>query len=305
MPVQCYCSCGHAITAPASQAGQAVLCPRCDREVILPTLAQGPAEALPPVLPVTPADQPVAPPVAKANVPLMVAVVAGLVLLIGGGVTAVLLWNRDKDDSGAPTLRRPADRSQAINNLKIIGVAVHSYHDAYGFLPPPVIREPGKPPRSWRVDILPFMEEAPLYNAWRKDLPFDAPENRKLWDAMPRFYSVPGQTESDKTYVQRFIDTANPDRRWTLSNITDLNGTSNTIMATLAAEPVLWCEPKDLEYTVGPAGFPPSRLLNVKNYGTPTVFCDGQVRGIKKTVSPQVLLQAIRPDNVQPFTLDD
>ena len=73
----------------------------------------------------------------------------------------------------------------------------------------------------------------------------------------------------------------------------------------LAAKPVLWCEPTDLEYTRGPDGFPPARLLQVKNAGSPVLMYDGQVRYLKSTISPQMLFAAIAPDGDEIVNLDD
>lgn len=69
--------------------------------------------------------------------------------------------------------REAARRSQCKNNLKQIGLALHNYHDAHGRFPqasivghvPPGcsswVRFSGY---SWRVMILPYIDQAPLYN---------------------------------------------------------------------------------------------------------------------------------------------
>jgi hypothetical protein len=71
--------------------------------------------------------------------------------------------------------REAARRSTCKNNLKNIGLALHNYHDAYGMFPPVVIAgaNPANPScaswifhsgYSWRVMILPYVDQAPLYN---------------------------------------------------------------------------------------------------------------------------------------------
>src|SRR5262249_4002475 len=138
-------------------------------------------------------DRPAAtPPAAGTNVPLLICIVVGGVLLIGGGLVGAFLWLRDKGPPGSKYLDA-RDRARTNNNLKQVMLALQSYHDSYGQFPPPVIREPGKPPRSWRVEVLPFIEQNNLYQVWRKDLPFDSPENRALWGSMPATYALPGE----------------------------------------------------------------------------------------------------------------
>ncbi len=56
-------------------------------------------------------------------------------------------------------VREAAARSQCVNNLKQIGLALHNYHDTYQQFP----FEDGTYP-TWPILILPFMEQSALYN---------------------------------------------------------------------------------------------------------------------------------------------
>ena len=61
-----------------------------------------------------------------------------------------------------------------MNNLKQIGLAFHNYADAYRSFPPAVIYGPdGKPWHSWRVLLLPFLEQQPLYEQYDFSQPWD------------------------------------------------------------------------------------------------------------------------------------
>ena len=65
--------------------------------------------------------------------------------------------------------REAARRTQCKNNLKQIGLAMHNYHDTYNTLPPGYIRQTPSDTDlfgnwSWGVYILPFMDQAPLFN---------------------------------------------------------------------------------------------------------------------------------------------
>ena len=59
--------------------------------------------------------------------------------------------------------REAARRIQCVNNLKQIGLAMHSYHDVHESLCPGVKDCCWG---TWLVFILPFIEQQPLYNAW-------------------------------------------------------------------------------------------------------------------------------------------
>ena len=59
--------------------------------------------------------------------------------------------------------REAANRISCANNLKQIGLAIHSYEGVYGTLPPNRLREGYA---TWLVLILPFVEEEPLFRQW-------------------------------------------------------------------------------------------------------------------------------------------
>jgi prepilin-type processing-associated H-X9-DG protein len=92
------------------------------------------------------------------------------------------------------TARAEARRFQSVNNIKQIGLAFHNYHNAKGHFPAAVNYggKSKKVPYSWRVAILPYLEQQELYNAYNFDEPWDGPNNRKLIDKMPATYSYPG-----------------------------------------------------------------------------------------------------------------
>jgi prepilin-type N-terminal cleavage/methylation domain-containing protein/prepilin-type processing-associated H-X9-DG protein len=60
-------------------------------------------------------------------------------------------------------VRESASRTQCNNNLHQMGIAIHSYHDAYQVLPPSRV---GPQHATWFVVILPFMEQNTLFNQW-------------------------------------------------------------------------------------------------------------------------------------------
>jgi hypothetical protein len=55
---------------------------------------------------------------------------------------------------------------------------MHNYHGEHGRLPPAAVCGPdGTPLLSWRVLILPFIEQQALYRQFKLDEPWDGPHN--------------------------------------------------------------------------------------------------------------------------------
>jgi prepilin-type processing-associated H-X9-DG protein len=67
-------------------------------------------------------------------------------------------------------VREAANRAQCENNLKQIGIALHAYHDTYGYLPSGTVGTKSTKAASflfsagWTVLILPYIEQGNLYN---------------------------------------------------------------------------------------------------------------------------------------------
>lgn len=58
--------------------------------------------------------------------------------------------------------REAARRSQCKNNMKQLGLAVHNYHDTSNVFP--IGQQNSKAYANWRVGLLPYLDQAPLFN---------------------------------------------------------------------------------------------------------------------------------------------
>jgi hypothetical protein len=197
--------------------------------------------------------------------------------------------------------REAARRAESANNLKRIGLAMHNFHDAHRHFPAAYNADKqGKPLLSWRVHLLPFLEQAPLYNQFHLDEPWDSEHNRKLIAQMPAVYRSPNsREEAGKTnYVgirgEDMVFVAPKGKgpqgtRWAGTSMRDiLDGTSNTILVVEAsdAEAVIWTKPEDFE----PDEQNPLRgLVGLRPNGFQALFCDGSVRFIAESVDRDVL----------------
>lgn len=91
---------------------------------------------------------------------------------------------------------------QSTANLMKIGTALHDFHEKYGHFPPAAVYGPdGKPWHSWRVLVLPYLEEKSLYDLYKFEESWDGPNNRKLLERMPSVYRDPVHGESEDYFT--------------------------------------------------------------------------------------------------------
>jgi hypothetical protein len=150
-----------------------------------------------------------------------------------------------------------------------------------------------KPGLSWRVHILPYIEQDNLYREFKLDEPWDSEHNKKLIEKMPTTYVSPlAAAPAGQTYYQVFSTKEGIFYPGSKTRITDIvDGTSNTIMTIEGGEPVIWTKPDDIQFT-GKID-PKSLALPGKN-GVSIGMADGSVRWMDLSrLSPTKLAAAI------------
>ncbi len=210
-----------------------------------------------------------------------------------GGLFVVLIWLL------LPAVQ-PRRRSPGVNNLKQLALGLQEYADVYTCFPPAYIAdEQGRPMHSWRVLILPYIEQKALYNQYDFNEPWDGPHNRQLAQRMPALFHCPkdgpggGLTTSDVAVV-------GPETLWPgsetvpLREITD--GLSITIqLVEVANSGIHWMEPRDLPFSTVQGGInPPQGLGPSSNHPRAIVICfaDGSARSIPQNI-PQEVFEAL------------
>src|SRR5262249_42923145 len=94
------------------------------------------------------------------------------------------------------------NRTASSNNLKQLGVALHNYAgENNGKIVGNIESKEGKALLSWRVRLLPHMEEDKLYKEFKLDEPWDSANNIKLLERMPKVYESPRVTVKRKGYT--------------------------------------------------------------------------------------------------------
>jgi uncharacterized protein DUF1559 len=195
-------------------------------------------------------------------------------------------------------VREAAARTQAVNNLKQIALAFHNYHDTHKRLPTAAISDlEGKPLLSWRVALLPYLEQEGLYREFRLDESWDSGHNLKLLERMPNVYHTPHRADipvgANSTFFQVVVGPGTAFELGLIAKMPDSfpDGTANTILVVEAGSAVPWTKPEDIRFDPdGPLpplgglfrGDAPFRLFGSNRWkGMHIALADGQVRAIQ------------------------
>jgi RNA polymerase sigma factor (sigma-70 family) len=203
-------------------------------------------------------------------------------------------------------------------NLKKLGLAMHNYHDSHNSFPGAAIKgADGKPLLSWRVALLPFVEQADLYSQFKLDEPWDSPHNLALVERMPAVFDSPGVANKapNETLFQVFTG---PETVFPESGGLDIreirDGTSQTLLIAEAGVAVPWTKPADLPYAsnqplprlggIGPdglvvGGITPDGFLAVRADGSAAKFSH-----VKRILPEETLRAMITASGGEPIPVE-
>lgn len=235
--------------------------------------------------------------------PLLTELVDGLKLTTEGNRVS-LVAPRPENLNDLPKLLAPAiEHQQRVeaerqlrNNLKQIGLAIHNYHDTFNHMPAldGVGHDPAKAVGlSWRVWILPFLDEAPLYNEFHLDEPWDSEHNKALIPRMPKIF---GENAEGKTSIHVVTGEGTPFQKGKglrFQQITD--GLSNTILAVEAADDTaeIWTKPTgltlDLKDPLKCLGKFPEEQTAFR-----VLLMDGSVRNMSRMIDGEIFRKLVQ-----------
>jgi len=181
-------------------------------------------------------------------------------------------------------------RMISMNKLKQIAFAMHSYQEQHGTLPPPAIYDKeGQPLLSWRVLLLPYLEDAIQF---RLDERWDSETNLRLLHAapVPYVYAVPEKVQVEHSYMTPYQVIVGqgaafePGIGIALDDFPD--GLGQTVLVVETAEMVPWTKPQDLRYA---SNAPLPKVGGLFTTGFNVVFADGAVRPLKNGLEPKAL----------------
>lgn len=195
-------------------------------------------------------------------------------------------------------------RSACKNNLKQLGLALHNYHDFYESFPPAhVVDENGTPLYSWRVLLLPFLEQEPLYDQLHLDEPWDSPHNRPLLDVdvapfrCPSEHAAVAEGDHKGIGITNYVAVVGPETMWpqhdsvTFRDVTD--GNIRTILVVeVANSGIHWAEPRDLHVTQMAREINPTAGMGLSSRhdgGMHILWGDGSVRFLSDATPPETV----------------
>ncbi|HEX3654197.1 MAG TPA: DUF1559 domain-containing protein [Pirellulales bacterium] len=220
--------------------------------------------------------------------------------LLAGFVVAAAL-------AGCGLSSSPFEKAKKIKCLCHMGnidQAMQSYALQRGHYPPAHIDDDrGRPMHSWRVLLLPYLDQKAIYDRYRFDEPWDGPNNRKLHDIVIPLYCCPAVGESTNTsyVVVTGPHTAFPGKgEVTPKYINDHDGSGVTGLIVEAVDAgIHWMEPRDLpiDKLANAAAGDKQHGITTRHPGGSTVgLADGK-RAFLRNDAPDAMLKAL-------FTID-
>ena len=210
--------------------------------------------------------------------------------------------------------REAARRTQSRNNLKMMGLAAHNYHDVYNRFPQGTVDGTDLPPEkrlSWAYSLLPFLDEPALYDQMDRAQAWDSDANALAVATQISVFQNPsqpgrranpssgdylgvtgiGEGSADLPANDRRAGIFGTDRQTRFRDVTD--GTSNTMMFIDASEPNV------SQFAGGRAtlrGFSQKPYFNGPDgIGSPhtgvvqVMFADGSVRAMSVDVDDRII----------------
>ncbi|MFN9721002.1 MAG: DUF1559 domain-containing protein [Planctomycetota bacterium] len=188
--------------------------------------------------------------------------------------------------SAARSAAREAEQS---NNVRQLALAMHNFHDVKGHFP----THDGtggegadaKTGLSWRVHLLPYLEQGELYGQFKLDEPWDSEHNKALIDQMPAVFRVQGVDDPRMTTIHVFSNENGPFASGpgvSMRDITD--GTSNTVMMVVAGPETaaIWTKPGGLELNEAD----PLSVFGTVGESISAAFIDGSFRKLPTNMDP-------------------
>ncbi len=223
-----------------------------------------------------------------------------LIVLLALGVSAWI---------GYGSYRAEQDTLASGKNLKYLVLAMQGYsHYHGGKLPPAALySKDGKPLLSWRVLLLPYLEQVTLFEKFKLDEPWDSPHNKPLLAEMPAVYApVGGPTPQPYSTFYRVFVGAGTAFEGTgglsLSPGDFPDGLATTLLIVEGDETVPWTKPEEIPYA---ANQPLPKLGGQFRGAFCAAFASGAVRLIEKGADENRIRAAVTRNGGEPSGLVD
>jgi hypothetical protein len=198
--------------------------------------------------------------------------------------------------------REAARRTTSMNNLKQLALALFNYEATHGHFPAhATYDDQGQPLLSWRVHILPYIEEQALYDEFRLDEPWDSEHNQRLIARMPAVFLDPSSVLALEDGRTHYLAVQGADAAFSgdaegrrLRDFTD--GMSNSLLLAQVGDAgaQVWTKPADWE--VGPETRPQDLRPFLHPGGFLAAMADGSVQFFSESIDPQLLRAVLTID---------
>lgn len=229
-----------------------------------------------------------------------------VILAFAAGISAVgmvhqtswLLSGKERVLVGG--IRSAANQMMSASNMRNCMMAMHNYHTDFKQLPSVfrMDKKTAQPLLSWRVTLLPYLENDELFKKFKLDEPWDSTHNLAVVfnNPMPSVYRHPDKSDnnSKETHYRAFYSRPGTkvsagltfNDKITLGMIREADGIANTVCL-FEGEPVLWTKPDDIEiadHLILPTFKPFWR----NNYFQAAMF-DGSIQSVRIDTPPEQL----------------
>lgn len=192
--------------------------------------------------------------------------------------------------------RNAARRVESQNAMRQHILAALNHESAHMRFPSAyTVDEDGQKLLSWRVQILPFIEQNNLYDQFKLDEPWDSPHNIKLLEKMPDVFRSPVSKAGKGMTTYRgvggesgILQPGRKGRRGGIGFGSITDGTSNTIFLIETSDELAieWTKP---DGGIDPDSFVLAKLLGAYEEGINVAMCDGSVHSIDRKIDASLL----------------
>ena len=229
---------------------------------------------------------------------LVLGIVFFVMVVVGAVLVALLLPAVSQARTAARTV-------QSKNNLKQIGLAMHNYYDVYSMFPPGgIYTKNDEPYNAWMTSILPFVEQAGLYQQIDFNQPWTASTNQPVFKSVIPAFLNPNIGPEVSQVVGGFGASHYAGNSQVLKNNDSVrfdkmtDGTSNTILAgEVSGGFMAWGDPENRRDPANGLGTAPNQFGGpaTGRGGVNMLLADGSVRFISENIDPQTLKALASP----------
>jgi hypothetical protein len=173
-------------------------------------------------------------------------------------------------------------------------LAVANYVSKNKHFPPAFLTdEHGKAMHSWRILILPYIEQNELYKEYSFKEPWDGPNNRKLAARMPPVFALHGEEYLGNT-TTNYLAVVGPATIWQGSKGVPVDAVSDGLSQTILivenkGAQIHWMEPRDLSFAQMDYTLNSPRGISSRYLDPAVTMADGSVYRLTCKVEPATL----------------